>query len=106
MDSEFLDMMPHQVGIEPAVDRDAWGNITFGTQVPYQARIENKRRMVINSRGEEVLSDTTLYLDTVDRITEDDRVTLPSGYLPSHPEIKSVYRMDDEYGPYCTKLYV
>lgn len=106
MDSEFLSMMPQSIGISPATGRDAYGNLTFGAQVVYRGRIENKRRKVVNVEGNEVVSETTLYLDTVARITPDDRVALPSGYLPSTPDIIGIYRVDDEEGAYYTRLYV
>jgi hypothetical protein len=106
MDAAFLSMMPHNIGHEPAIGRDAWGNLTFGAQVLYRGRIQNKRRKVINREGNEVISETTLYLDTVNRILLDDRITLPSGYLPANPDIISAYRVDDENGPYFTQLYV
>lgn len=106
MDPEFLSMMPHSVGIEPCGATDAWGNRTYGALVSCRARIQNKRRKVINLQGNEVISETTLYLDTTVNIDINARVTMPSGYLPTHPEIIAGKLEDDEAGAYCMVLYV
>ncbi len=61
---------------------------------------------MINRDGDEVISETTLYLDTVSRISLDARITLPSGHYPAHPEIISLKLEEDEVGPYSTTSYV
>jgi len=106
MDPEFLSMMPQYIGVENFVSRDAWGNRTYGAKILFRGRVENKRRKVINREGDEVLSETTLYLDTVSGISLDARITLPSGHYPAHPEIISLKLDEDEIGPYCTTMYV
>jgi len=106
MDAEFLSMMPHTVGITPDTETDAWGNRTYGTLVSYRCRIENKRRKMISKTGQEVISETALYLDTVAAIGIDSKVTMPTGYLPLNPEIIAVKILDDENGAYASVLYV
>jgi hypothetical protein len=106
MDPEFLTMMPNKIGIENYISRDAWGNRTYGAKILFQGRVENRRRKVINRDGDEVISETTLYLDTISGISLDARITLPSGHYPAHPEIISLKLEEDEVGPYSTTLYV
>jgi hypothetical protein len=102
---QFLDFMPHQVGVEPFASRDAWGNKSYGTLVTYWGRVVNKRRKIIDRMGSEVISETTIYLVTDSGISVDDRITLPSGLLPAHPLIITVTRTPDENGDFMTTLY-
>lgn len=106
MDSEFLTMMPQWVGVENFAARDAWGNRTYGAKILFRGRVENKRRKVISRDGDEVISETTLYLDTISGISMDARITLPSGHYPAHPEIISLKLEEDEVGPYSTTIYI
>ena len=106
MNPEFLSMMPRTIGLENLVSRDAWGNRTYGALIAYQGRVENKRRKVIGRDGDEVISETTLYLDTVSGFSIDARITLPSGCYPAHPEIISIKLEEDECGAYSTTIYV
>jgi len=98
-------MMPHQVLVEPFASRDAWGNPTYGALVAYQGRIVNKRTKVINRQGNEVISNTTIFMTTASGISIDDRITLPSGYYPARPPIIGISRFPDEYGAYYSELY-
>jgi hypothetical protein len=106
MDLELLSMMPHLIGIQPYLSRDAWGKKTFGAIVLFQGRVESKRRKIIGADGEEVISETTIYLATVSGIGMQDRVTLQSGYLPPNPLILAIRRQDNEYGIHHTVIYV
>lgn len=105
-EQEFLTMMPRSIGIKPMTSRDAWGNRSYGTISYYQGRIQNKRRKVINRDGDEVISETTLYLATTVNIGIDDQITMPSGFLPLHPEIIAVRPLDDDWGSHHLTLYV
>lgn len=106
MDPEFLSMMPSYIGVENFVSRDAWGNRTYGAKILFRGRVENKRRKVIGRDGAEVVSNTTLYLDTISGISMDARITLPSGHYPAQPEILEIKLDEDETGPYSTRIYV
>lgn len=106
MDPEFLSMMPSEIGVENFVSRDAWGNVTHGAKILFQGRIENKRRKVTGRDGSEVVSESTLYLDTISGISLDARITLPSGHFPAQPEIIALKLEEDENGPYSTTIYL
>ncbi len=102
---EFLDFMPHRVGVEPYLSRDAYGNKSYGPKVVYSGRVVNKRRQVISRMGQTVPSETTIYLATASGVSIDDRITLPSGCVPAWPTIISVSRYPDEYGGVYTEVY-
>lgn len=105
MDFELYQLMPHDITVEPATGADAWGNRTYGTEATYKARIQNQRRKVVDINGEEVVSETTVYLATTVAISAHSRMTLPSGYVPRQPKIISIKRDEDQWGPYGTKIY-
>jgi hypothetical protein len=106
MDIELYSMLPHSIGIQPYVSMDAYGNEVYGTLVAYMGRVQNTRRKVLNKDGVEVISDSTIFLATTDQIHMDAYITMPSGYLPTHPEIISIKRETDEFGAYSTTIYV
>ena len=106
MDLELYSMMPFSIGIKSHLSFDAYGEKTYGTLISYPGRIQNKRRKIIDREGHEVISETTLYLGTTATIGMEDQITLPSGYLPLHPEILSIKREADENGAYATTIYV
>jgi len=106
MDPELLSMMPASIGVKHVTSRDAWGNPTYGATTTYKGRIENRRRKVINRDGQEVISETALYLATTAMVDINAQITLPSGYYPTSPKIISIKRETDEYGAYSTTIYV
>jgi len=105
LDPEFLSMMAHTVRITKTVSRDEWGNKLGGAIHVVPARIIGKRRKVLSTAGEEVISETTVYMATTSGFTPDDVITMPSGYLPLQPEIISVTRQSDERGLHHTVIY-
>ena len=106
LDPEFLAMMPYTVTIEPWVSFDAWGAAIYGAAVTYTARIEHRRKQVLNVAGEMVTSMQTVFLATETDIDPASRLTLPAGWSPSQPPIIQTARLTDESGLYgCTVLY-
>jgi hypothetical protein len=67
--------MTQSVYIASAVLRDSYGAVTYETPRLIGARVESSRRMVVNSRGEEAVSQHRIY--TLDVILLTDRVWLP-----------------------------
>lgn len=94
--SEFLDLCPHRVTIEPFASLDPYGTTTYGTAVTYQARVQGKSQMVTSQSGEEVVSLVQVYLNGT--VTPQDRITLPAPFSPTQPSILAVQRVSDEYG--------
>jgi len=107
IDPEFYTMLPHSVTVQHVLTRDGWGRAaSYGGIIVYRGRVVNKRRRVINSQGNEVISETTIYLSTPSGLLIDDYITMPSGCLPLNPPIISINRYPDEYGDYYTAIYV
>ncbi len=104
IESELAAMMPHTITIQPYTNSDGWGNKNYGAAWTCRGRIVNKRRKVLSATGGEVISETTIYLDTTSEIGMDDLVTMPDGFSPRQPQIISVKRQSDESGLYYTIL--
>jgi hypothetical protein len=103
---EFTGMMPHTIKRQAFISRNAWGDVpVYGSSLSYAGRVVDQRKKVINSKGEEVISERTIYLATTDNIGMDDLIILPSGYLPQMPEIIMVKRFPDEFGDHHVQVY-
>ncbi len=113
--TEWLDMMPHTVTLEPFSDRDDYGKPIYGTAATYRARVVYKTEMIIDQRiGAAELETTSnghiwfgppttnLHSGTPPTVTAEDKVTLPDG---STPNIMRVDRFPDEYGDHHVKVY-
>ncbi|MCC5580587.1 hypothetical protein IMZ11_33715 [Microtetraspora sp. AC03309] len=72
------DMLPHQVQVEPYQGAGPAGPLYGGT-VTYPGYVEDKRQLVRSATGDEVISETTVYLNPGAVIPTESRVTLPSG---------------------------
>ena len=102
--SDWLDMCPHTVTVEPFSSRNAYGAATYGTAVTYRARVQGKNQMIRNVGGEEVVSTITVYVAT-QTMTPQDRITLPSPFSPTQPDILAVQRVSDESGQHHVVVY-
>jgi hypothetical protein len=108
-DNDFLEHMPQSISVEvfSAFSTDGYAVGTHGTAKTFRARIEQDRRLVKDSAGREVVSNTTIFCppwstagtsDTAS-IEPNDVITLPSGFTgTSQPPIINVLRHDDEDG--------
>ncbi|NJP27104.1 hypothetical protein FLW53_23465 [Microbispora sp. SCL1-1] len=72
------DMLRHQVEVEPYEGPGPAGPL-YGDAVTYRGYVEDNRRLVRSATGDEVVSETTVYLDPGAVIPAESRVTLPSG---------------------------
>lgn len=105
-------MMTQRVSIAARSGVDKYGKPTWGAATNYGARLVGTRRMVVNSAGQEVVSDWTVYLYGAPAVTPDDKLTLSTADLGStatlqiNPPILSVGRYPDEGGMLYTALYL
>lgn len=97
----FSDCCPHTVTIEPFASLDQYGTKTYGSSVTHRARVQGKIRMVRSVTGEEVVSHITVYMGPV-TVGAQDRITLPSPFLPAQPAILDVQHVSDESGQHHT----
>ena len=95
--TDFLDMCPHTVTVEPFSSLDQYGAKTYGTAVTHRARVQGKTQMVRTLTGEETVSTVTVYL-AASTVGVKDRITLPSPFTPTQPAILNVQRVSDESG--------
>lgn len=72
------ELLVHTVQVEPLENEGPFGP-EYGAAAPVRCFVDDKRRMVRNATGAEVVSESTFYahLDTVCPVGS--RVTLPSG---------------------------
>ena len=105
-ENDFLDLMPHEVTIEPLSSQNEHGEFTYGAAVTYSARVTGKIRRVIGIDGREVTSMKTIYLGPgVQSISTRDRITLPPGHEPQTPPILSIDFKPDEDGLHHVVVY-
>lgn len=97
MFNDWLDMCPHTISVEPYTGIDAYGAYTYGAAVTYKARIQGKNQLVMTQTREEAVSHITIHVGTV-AIGPKDRITLPSPFEPTVPNILDVQHVSDETG--------
>lgn len=99
--SEWGDMLPHTITVEPFTGVDTYGAYTYGSAVTYHARIQGKNRLVMNMNGEEAVAHFTIYI-SASTIGPKDRITLPAPFSPTVPSILDVAHVSDESGGHHT----
>lgn len=97
--------MPHSVTVEAYSSQTANAVPSFSSGVAYSGRVVNRVKMIRDARGQEKVSNTTIYLNATAAIGPRDRITLPSGYTPQQPVILRVDRIPDEDGLHHTVIY-
>lgn len=97
----FVDMMPDTLTVEAFLGRDTYGAATYGPARTYTARVNNVQRNVLNAQGQMVVAKGRAWLDTVDTITVNDRVTLDDG---TQPVLLNMNQVPDETGPAYTSF--
>lgn len=102
--SEWADMMPHTITVEPFVSEDMYGKYTYGAPATHQARCQGKNRMVRTATGEEVASTVTVYVGLIGMNVK-DRITLPATFHPTQPPILALGQVSDESGSHHTVVY-
>ncbi|MFI6814430.1 hypothetical protein ACIBG7_18610 [Nonomuraea sp. NPDC050328] len=66
--------------VEPYAGAGPYGAV-YGPAVTVRALVEAKRRLVRDSAGSEVISETTLRMQLADACPAESRVTLPDGSI-------------------------
>ena len=90
--------------VAPRTGQDSFGVPTYGSDVTYRGRLVGKRRQVLNTLGQQVVSSQTFYVASGDNILPDARVTLSTGDVGSTeswaltPKILATGRYPDEAG--------
>jgi hypothetical protein len=103
---DFGDMMFHTVLIAPRTGQTRFNQPTYGSNVTHKAVVVDQVQMVRDHNGEQVVSNTAVYLDGSPARTElalESRITLPDG--KAYP-ILSISRYPDEHGDYVAVVYL
>lgn len=95
--NDWADMCPHTITVESFTGTDTYGNYSYGSPTTYKARVQGKTQLVTTVTGEETVSHMTIYVGT-SVIGPRDRITLPSPFSPTVPNILDVQYVSDESG--------
>jgi hypothetical protein len=115
LDKQFLKLMPDKVVVShwSATSTDGYGVRTYATSSTFYCRIEQHVQVVKGAQDRDVVSNTTLYMPTVDingttaTVGISDKVTLPATYgTRLTPPIIWVERHNDGSGPMYQRVYV
>jgi hypothetical protein len=100
-DRDLEDLLTTTVTWAPSTGLSGGGAQVFGAALTIQARIEPGSRLVRDQTGREVASAITLFLKPTSTTgstylpTVKDRITLPSPYAPTNPQIIAVRIIPD-----------
>lgn len=113
IETDLLALMFDTVQIASRTGQDQYGQSTYGSNLPYQCRIEYDDRPMemptvssANRAGAALLehvyvAGVNIFIGQWIVVAINDRVTLPDGRILS---IKQVKRFSDDRGPYYTEI--
>ena len=101
-DVELLQMMPSLIQLKKLVSRNRYGEPTYGATTSWRAYIAAKRQTIRNAEGQDIVSNSVVYIGGAPVITTDDQLVLPDG---STPPIIGVDLFYDDKAEYATVLY-
>lgn len=108
---EFFDFMPDTVTTQAMTGRTVTGapDYSGGATTTYgHCRIQLKNHRVIDGRpgkeGQETMARGRVYLGSTVAPGVEDKLTLPSGYVPRNPPIIAVNIEPDETGSFYVSL--
>jgi hypothetical protein len=106
VDFALLELMPDSIVVERQTGYTEFGQRAF--DVPFTlepCRIEGRVRRVTAVDGSEKVSSVQIYLSQTPGLSPTDRVTLPSPWTPTQPEIIAISRESDNHGGYYEAIY-
>lgn len=109
---ELTGLCRQTVTVAPRTAVDGYGEPTYGAAIAYRARVSGKRRLVLDARGEQVLSTHTVYFAANPAIGAHDLLALSTGDANStetgatQPAILSVGKFPDDLGRLTTVVYL
>ena len=106
LEYEFQACFTQTITIEPQTGTNFNGEDSYGPSNTFSARAVDNVHLIRNFEGEQVGSNTMVWINTVSAIGPRDRLTLPSGYTPSQPPILGLSRFPDDDGLHHTVIHV
>src|SRR5262245_48616934 len=99
-------MMPHTVLIEPWLGVDAYNKPMYGAATSYKAQVQSAfNRSIRTVTGEEKVASVKVTIAAAVMINPQDKITLPTGWVPQQPPILSAQAVSDENGLHHTVVY-
>ena len=95
MTHPLLSLTAQTITLERRTSMDEYGAHAYGTAENLTARVVNRVRMVRDVAGQEVVSNTTIWIIGDHGIKAVDRITLPDG---TQPPIINALTFPDESG--------
>lgn len=93
------------ITVETWTGNDGYGAPTFGPPVAYRGRVVAQTKRLTNAQGEEIVSNSTVYLDSRGTFSGKDRITLPEGYEPRQPRILGIAPALEATRTHHVKIY-
>ena len=109
---ELRDLCRQTVEVARRTCADDYGEVVYGNDVAYSARVAGRHRLVRDARGEQVLSTRTVYFAGAPALDVHDRVTLSTGDVGSteemvrRPALLDVQRLPDDLGGVSVVAYL
>lgn len=105
--SEWLDMMADTVTVYPFASRSVAGVPTYSTTgTTYPAYIRMKNKLIVDKGGREILARGYVILGSNAVVGTEDKIVLPSDYVPVNPPILGVDISPDENGNHHTTVWI
>ncbi len=102
---EFQDLLVHTVDWEQRTGLDSHGAPVYARPKTLKARIAYKQTLVLDQTGKQQVSSCEIWLGESVGVSNLDRITLPTGFLPSRPVILAVRRTPDDTGAVVERLF-
>jgi hypothetical protein len=103
LEASLQQLMVETVTVAPVTAKDAYGKRTWGTATTFSScRVQTGNYKVLDSNGQEKVSEGRVYFPNKPTITLNDKITLPDG---STPPILSVDFFGDERGDHHTIVH-
>lgn len=106
--AKFESWCIHQITIEPWMGTTTVdGTPVLGAATVVKCMIVEDNKMVRDSKGDDRVSNTTIYALTNNPIGPFDKITMPNVTMgPINPPIISVRNLSDQYGHSHTEIFL
>ncbi len=103
--AQWRGLMPYTVTIESCATVDSYGARTYQSCAQYRAAIQGPARFLHTATQQERVSRQTVYLASTGGVTTQDRITLPTIFELTSPQILQVQPVSDAIGVHHVKLF-
>jgi hypothetical protein len=79
LDPQFKDLMPETVQVVVSGTRNSYGELSYGATTSFSAHVQKRQKMIRADNGDELTSDTVVYIYGDAGLELDSQLTLPGG---------------------------